>query len=103
MIAGLCQELLEGQWAPAKKLRVGLPVYEHNIILSNPCNHEIHSSSTGPGSPGSSTSLGSGPTMRHAPGNHRNKGIGGFLLVHKFNMKNNIQYFLVHLTGGWGY
>ena len=45
-------------------------------------------------------SLGSGPTMRYAPGNHRKKGIGGFLLVHKFNMINNIQHFLVHITSG---
>lgn len=55
VIAGLRQELLEGQWAPAKKLIIGFPVYEHTIILSNPYNHEIHASSTGPGSPGSST------------------------------------------------
>ena len=45
-------------------------------------------------------SLGSGPTMRYAPGNYREKRIGRSLLVHKFNMINNTQHFLVHLTSG---
>ena len=31
-------------------------------------------------------SLGSGPTMRYAPGNYREERIGRSLLVHKFNM-----------------
>lgn len=45
-------------------------------------------------------SLDSEPTVRYAPGDSREKGVGGFSLVHRFNSINNIQHFLVHLTSG---
>ncbi|KAB0396254.1 hypothetical protein E2I00_019726, partial [Balaenoptera physalus] len=41
--------------SPAEKLIVGFPAYELTIILSNPCDHEIHAATNGPGSSGSYT------------------------------------------------
>ena len=38
-------------------------------------------------------SLDSEPTVRYAPGDSREKGVGGFSLVHRFNNINNIQHF----------
>ena len=45
-------------------------------------------------------SLDSEPTMRYAPGDSREKGVGVFSLDCRFNNINNIQHFLVHLTSG---
>ena len=45
-------------------------------------------------------SLDSEPTMRYAPGDSREKGVGGFSLVYRFNNITNIQHFLVYLTSG---